>query len=241
MKPRIRLRACELAAAQAETAWQLPRGLLVAVGIIESGRGDLGGAGPVAWPWSINAGGRDYSLSSKSAAIQTVRALQAAGWQAIDVGCFQVDLFYHPEAFPTLEAAFDPGANAQAAARILTLARVATGSWEAAVALYHSALPASGAQYLRRVQLVLPWARRRGIATPEEGYVVMLSDAARQIRVITPTGAPPPPPSGLPAVRGPQDAPQSLQLTAIPPPIPPFDLAAMPKALPSVPVHLGPE
>ena len=35
--------------------------------------------------------------------------------KVIDVGCFQVDLFYHPYAFTSLEEAFDPDANARAA------------------------------------------------------------------------------------------------------------------------------
>ena len=54
--------------------------------------------------------------------------------QMIDVGCFQVDLYYHPLAFSSLEAAFDPEANAHAAARILTRSRSAGASWETAIA-----------------------------------------------------------------------------------------------------------
>ena len=50
-----------------------------------------------------------------------VRALQLRGVRAIDVGCFQVDLFYHPCAFANLDDAFDPDANAFVAARILGL------------------------------------------------------------------------------------------------------------------------
>jgi hypothetical protein len=117
------LRACDRAAARAEAEWHLPAGLLAAIGIVESGRGGLGSALPVAWPWSINASGNAFYLSSMPAAIAAVRTLQAAGWKAIDVGCFQVDLLYHPEAFAAIETAFDPETNAQAAARILTLSR----------------------------------------------------------------------------------------------------------------------
>lgn len=209
------LRACDRAAAHAEAEWHLPAGLLSAIGVVESGRSDLGSARPVAWPWSIDVDGRDSTLSSKAAAIATVRALQAAGRKVIDVGCFQVDLFYHPDAFTTLEAAFDPDANAQAAARILTLARFSVGSWDTAIALYHSATPIRGAMYLRRVQAAWPWARARSMAS-DDAFAVLLSPAARQVRVITATDAPPQPAAGLPRVVGPQTATTVLQWTATP-------------------------
>jgi hypothetical protein len=209
------LRACDSAAARAETEWRLPAGLLSAIGIVESGRSGLGSVRPVAWPWSINADGRGYYLSSKAAAIAAVQALQAAGRKVIDVGCFQVDLFYHPEAFATLEAAFDPDANAQAAARILTLARFRGDSWNTAIALYHSASPLRGAQYLQAVQAVWPWTRTPGMAA-DTVYAVLLSQAARQVRVITAADAPAQQTADLPRVVGPQTAISVLQWTATP-------------------------
>ena len=45
-------------------------------------------------PWTINA-----DQPSKAAAVGMVRAMQLRGVRVIDVGCFQVDLFYHPYAF----------------------------------------------------------------------------------------------------------------------------------------------
>ncbi len=209
------LRACDRAAAHAEAEWHLPAGLLSAIGTVESGRGGLGSAQPVPWPWSINVDGRGSYLSSEAAAIATVHALRAAGRKAVDLGCFQVDLFYHPEAFPTLEAAFDPDANARAAARILALARLNGGSWDMAIALYHSASPIRGALYLRQVQAVWPWARTRAMAA-DTAYAVLLSPAARQVRVITAADEPAPQAAGLPRVVGPQTATAVLQWTAAP-------------------------
>jgi hypothetical protein len=209
------LRACASAAARAEAEWNLPAGLLSAIGIAESGRGDLAGGRPVAWPWSVNADGRGFYLSSKTAAIAAVRTMQAEGRRAIDVGCFQVDLFYHPGAFATLEAAFDPDANARAAARILVLARFGGDSWERAIALYHSASPLRGVVYLRQVQAVWPWARTRSVAS-DLVYAVLLSPEARQVRVINGSDAPQAQAAGLPRVVGPQTAAAVLQWTATP-------------------------
>ncbi len=209
------LHACDRAAVRAEAEWHLPAGLLSAIGVVESGRLGLGSALPVAWPWSINADGRGAYLSSKAAAIAAVRALQQAGRQAIDIGCFQVDLLYHPRAFATLEAAFDPGANARAAARILALGRFNGGSWDTAIALYHSASPVRGAVYLRQVQAAWPWARTRGMAA-DDAYAVLLSPAARQVRVVTAADAPVPQAAGLPRLVGPDTATAVLQWTATP-------------------------
>jgi hypothetical protein len=210
------LRACASAATHAEADWHLPVGLLSAIGIVESGRSDLGSAQPVAWPWSINADGRGYYLFTKAAAIATVRALRVAGRRAIDVGCFQVDLLYHPEAFATIEAAFDPGANAQAAARILARARFGGDSWDSAIAAYHSASPIHGAVYLQQVQAVWPGTRTRSMVT-DVAYAPLLSPAARQVRVITAADGLARQAVGLPRVLGPEMGTAVLQWSATSP------------------------
>jgi hypothetical protein len=212
--------ACDQAAAHAEAEWHLPIGLLAAIGAVESGRGGLGSALPVAWPWSINVDGRGSTLHDKASAIATTHALRAEGQKYIDVGCFQVDLFYHPEAFATLEVAFDPDANARAAAQILTEAWLRLGSWETAIAVYHSASPIRGARYLRRVQMVWPWARTRShFATDGNGAVsaLALSEAAQNVRVINADNPHGLVPSDLPRVVGPGESTAALQWTDIPP------------------------
>jgi hypothetical protein len=209
--------ACDRAAFRAEADWHLPAGLLAAIGTIESGRSGMGSRLPVAWPWSINAGGRSFYQPSKAAAIMTVRALRAIGLQAIDVGCFQIDLFYHPGAFTSLDAAFDPDANAQAAARILTFSRLNGSSWETVIAVYHSASAIRGAQYLQQIRTVWPWARARSIVPEKEetaAYAVLLSPAAKLVRVITTTGPTQKETMGLPRVVGPQNSNAVLQWAA---------------------------
>jgi hypothetical protein len=208
--------ACDRAAARAEAEWHLPPGLLAAIGVIESGRGGLGSTLPVAWPWTINAGGRGLSLANKEAAIAAVRATQAAGVRAIDVGCFQVDLLFHPEAFGSLDGAFDPETNADAAARILMRSRLSGSSWETAIALYHSASPSRGQQYFRQVQAVLPRASMRSELSLNAGYIVLLSPAAAQVRVIGPLDVAPHQRTGMPRVLGPQASLSALQWTAEP-------------------------
>jgi hypothetical protein len=206
--------ACDRAAKRAEAEWHLPAGLLAAIGVVESGRSGLGGTLPIAWPWSVNAGGRGLYFPNKAAAIADVRAFQAKGIQVIDVGCFQVDVFFHPTAFATLDAAFDPEANAQAAARILTESRLSGNSWETAVALYHSASSVQGGQYLRQVKAVWPRASARSELAQRAGYIALLSPAAKQVRIIVPSGSIPQPVAGMPRVLEPQSSAAVVQWTA---------------------------
>ncbi len=154
-------RACDASAARAERDWNVPAGVLSAVGTVESGR-QHGPLGAAPWPWTINAAGRGYYFDSKAEAIDAVLALMQRGYPYIDVGCFQIDIAYHPDLFRSLDEAFDPERNAQAAARLLATERARVPDWATAVAHYHSATPSLGGPYLQRVRAALPGAKLRG-------------------------------------------------------------------------------
>jgi hypothetical protein len=68
----------------------------------------------------------------------------------------QINLMHHPDAFPSLDVAFDPQANAAYAARFLKELFAQSGDWTKATGTYHSATPDLGADYQRKVQAVLP-------------------------------------------------------------------------------------
>ncbi len=142
--------ACQRAGTVAERQFDLPPGLLLAIGKVESGRGGPGGAA-APWPWTIDARGQGSFFASRDQAVQATRSLLAAGVGSIDVGCFQVNLHYHPQAFASLEEAFDPLANALYAAGFLRALHARLGSWPQAVAAYHSSTPALGLPYGERV------------------------------------------------------------------------------------------
>jgi hypothetical protein len=141
---------CDTAIVAAERAVRLPLRLLGAIAEVESGRlDDAGHVRP--WPWTINAEGSGQFFATKRQAIDAVSALQAQGVRSIDVGCMQVNLMYHPNAFASLDEAFDPTANALYAARFLNTLYGMSGSWVQATAAYHSQTPAIGADYQLRV------------------------------------------------------------------------------------------
>jgi hypothetical protein len=143
--------SCEQAGTEAEKAFNLPHGLLLAIGRVESGRWDDTRTHVIAWPWTIDVAGEGRQFASAVEAVRTTQALRDRGARNIDVGCFQVSLLHHPDAFKDLNEAFDPEANGQYAGRLLASLKARLGSWTEAIAAYHSADPARGLRYRRLV------------------------------------------------------------------------------------------
>ncbi len=190
---------CRAALAMTKRATGVPDRLMQAMAVVESGRRD--GTGRVApWPWTINVEGTGEVFESKAAAIAAVTAHRAGGARSIDVGCMQVNLMHHPNAFPSLEDAFDPAINARYAARFLQQLLAQTGSWPRAVAGYHSLTPEVGGDYSRKVLAI--WAQPevvRGAAVAQAGTQGGAAGLAG-VQAFASPGLPPPalPPPALP-------------------------------------------
>ena len=172
---------CDAPARAAERELGIPADLLAAIGRVETGRREAGGR-LAPWPWSVNAAGQGYTLASAAEAVALVGSLRARGVRSIDVGCFQVNLLYHPEAFASLADAFDPAANAGAAGRFLRELHGGSSGWEDAVARYHSGNPDLGLPYLR--QVMASWGR--GPVTLPAAWPPALWSPAVAVRVIVP-------------------------------------------------------
>jgi hypothetical protein len=158
-------RLCRAAIQAAERAANIPAHLLTAIARVESGRRDPDTGAFHPWPWTINAEGRGQFFATRAAAIAEVQALQARGVRSIDIGCMQVNLRHHPNAFANLEEAFDPVANATYAARFLTELQAARGGdWQRAVGAYHSQTAEFGDPY--RARVLAAWASEQGAPHP---------------------------------------------------------------------------
>lgn len=151
---------CQRATQHAETSSALPRDLLTAISQAESGKWDADKQAIIAWPWTVTSGGKGRYFPNKQAAIAHVRDLQRKGVRNIDVGCMQVNLYYHPDAFSSLEAALDPNTNARYAAQFLGKLQRANKSWSEAIKRYHSANPSHGDPYHKRVLNF--WNKKQG-------------------------------------------------------------------------------
>lgn len=142
---------CTRAIDAAKRSAPLPPRLLEAIAQVESGRLDPASGHSRPWPWTINANGTGYYFGSAADAVAFVKSLQDKGVRSIDVGCMQVNLLSHPDAFASLEDAFDPHANVQYAIRFLMSLYREVGNWPSAVGLYHSANPVLSATYRARI------------------------------------------------------------------------------------------
>ena len=177
---------CQDGLAAAETRYATAPGLLAAIARAESGRPVAGMSGLQPWPWVVNADGAGVYFASKPAALAWTRLALQRGVRQLDVGCAQINLQSHPDAFASLDDAFDPAANAAYAARFLTQLRSEPGAnWFTATGFYHSRTPLLAADYRERVaDIAAGRAPRPGLAAPL--YLRAIRQGA--LRVALPNG-----------------------------------------------------
>lgn len=150
---------CAKATNRVERQEGIPRQLLRAISKAESGRFHGGKQVVMAWPWTVMAEGRGRYLETKAEAIAEVEGLQARGIKNIDVGCMQINLMHHRQAFGSLDEAFDPLTNVRYAASFLKTLAADQGSWAKAAAYYHSQNPDRYRGYRSKVREI--WAAER--------------------------------------------------------------------------------
>jgi hypothetical protein len=183
--------ACGIAGRAAEQEAALPANLLASIGMVESGRVDPLTGQVTPWPWTVNVDGNGRYFESKADAEAYVRLAVSSGARDVDVGCFQISLQSHPNAFATLDDAFDPAENAHYAAGFLNQLKEQTGSWNTAIADYHSATPDLGLPYQRRVLAAwhglgsVPFGMDNFAFEGPDPVVIMQSPEARRVKVYT--------------------------------------------------------
>jgi hypothetical protein len=149
--PETTVKKCAEQTARVERSAGIPRHLLTAISVAESGRWDKGRQENVAWPWTVMVKGKGHFYPNRSTAVAAVRRFQDEGITNIDVGCMQINLHYHGDAFANLHEAFDPASNVAYAAAFLKKLHKSTGSWHQAAGFYHSTTPSRFIPYKRKV------------------------------------------------------------------------------------------
>lgn len=125
-------KACETEILLASERYGVPIGILYAVGLTETGRkGSL-------QPYALNIEGKAVFASSRSEAIATFEAARRRGAKLIDLGCMQINHYYHSEHFTGLSEMLDARRNVDYAARFLVKLKSRHESWSMAVARYHA-------------------------------------------------------------------------------------------------------
>src|ERR1700679_3498279 len=93
---------CRQAIAAAERAHGIPPHLLAAIARVESGRKDQASNSFNPWPWTINFDGQGSFYDNKSQAVAAATSMRPRVTQSIDVGCMQISLTNHPDAFASM-------------------------------------------------------------------------------------------------------------------------------------------
>lgn len=149
-------RACISEILAAEKRHGIPNNYLLAISLTESGKQlENGTVSP--WPWTVNAEGEGRYFENREDAISWVRENQDNNKESIDIGCMQVNLRWHPNAFESVEQGFIPSINIDYASKLLKSLKENHGTWNEAVARYHSHTPNLGASYRSKVMANLEY------------------------------------------------------------------------------------
>lgn len=172
-------RACVAEILEAEARYGIPENYLLAIALTESGRRTEGGS-VAPWPWTVNVEGEGRFFRRQSEALAWVREKQRQGSTSIDIGCMQVNLRWHPQAFRNLEEGFSPRANVAYAARLLVSLRQSAGSWREAIGRYHSYTPSLKEAYSERVENNRRYVAAVKQEAGEAGGQILLAQAPRE-------------------------------------------------------------
>lgn len=123
---------CEPEILRAAERYQVPVGILYAVGLTETGRkGSL-------QPNALNIEGKSMFPSSRREAVLAVERAKRNGAKLIDLGCMQINHHYHAANFRSVDDMLDPRRNVDYAARFLVKLHARHETWSMAVARYHA-------------------------------------------------------------------------------------------------------
>jgi len=122
---------CLVQALEAERRWGMPRGLLLAIALVESG--DAG----VPDSSVVTVGGSARRGLDPAEAVRRVTDRRGRPLPNVYVGCMQLSAYFHGRHFPSLEAMFDRELNVSYAAEYLAGHRQNTRSWAGALQRYN--------------------------------------------------------------------------------------------------------
>lgn len=125
----------------------IPKKLLIQIAKVESGFGPQ----RMPWPWSIQVQGKSYYFRNEDAAALYINRLLALGIKNFDVGCHQINYFWHQDKVRIPQELLNPLKNTSIAAQFLVSLKAQHHSWLKAVAHYHSTDPQKGLAYAKLV------------------------------------------------------------------------------------------
>lgn len=148
---------------QAEKVYGIPHGLLQSVALAESGKNGI------PWPWAVNRSGVAYYPNTYEEALTYIKDYRGKARPDVAVGCMQLHMRYHADAFKPVDWSLHPEYNVAYAARFLVSLYKKHGTWTQAVARYHA--NQYGAQYVYVCRVWKYYAKLKGTPARAEDAV----------------------------------------------------------------------
>ena len=136
----------------------VPKDVLTAVALTETGITKNGKLSP--HPWAINVEGKGFLFSTKQKAINAVKKYLKQGKTSIDIGCMQLNWYWHGKKFDSsVEKAFDPMTNITVGARYIKQHYRKYRNWHKAAGRYHSGTKKFSQKYQQKYAVNLKIAK----------------------------------------------------------------------------------
>lgn len=153
-KELLESKKCSSMFAYFEDIYNMPENTLHSISLQETQKAHSKHYIGIVWPWTVTAKGKGNHFNNRDDAIAFAKAQIAAGNNNIDIGCMQINLKYHPEAFASIEEAFSPKHNIAYGANFLKTKYNRLKNWNKAIGLYHSATENKSTKYQKRVSSI---------------------------------------------------------------------------------------
>ena len=141
---------CEHNILDIEQQIDIPKGLLKAIGLTESGR-YINKSKFVIWPWTINTNKKSLFFDTKKQMHKFLMHEIKNGNLDLDVGCMQINLKWHGKHFKKISDAVDPKINISYATSFLYKLKSDFKTWNEAIKRYHSSKPSKNIRYHKKV------------------------------------------------------------------------------------------
>ena len=141
---------CEKKIIEIERQIDIPKGLLKAIGLTESGR-YIKNSKKIIWPWTINIKGKSLFFDNKNQMLKFLDKEVKKGNYNLDVGCMQINLKWHGKYFKKISDSIDPKVNISYATSFLFKLKSDFKTWTEAIKRYHSSKPSKNIKYHKKV------------------------------------------------------------------------------------------
>ena len=119
-----------------EKKLNIPENLLLSIALTESGKKIKGNFVP--WPWTINTEGKGIFFKNKKELIKKAKKNLKKNKKNFDLGCMQINYFYHGKKFINLEEMIEPKNNVLYSGQFLIQLKNKHKNWKEAISRYHS-------------------------------------------------------------------------------------------------------